>query len=424
MSIDKLTEIEQLKTQIAQLEANYREAQDRIAALQVIHDVARSLTAELNLDPLLHKILGSAVEVMHASAGSLLLLDELADELEFAVVEGGGGPELIGVRMQRDKGIAGWVATHRQPLIVDDVNVDDRYYQSIANTFDFKPVSLLCVPMIARTSNKLIGVLQILRSTPGYYFGELDQQLLITFATQAASAIENARLYESLKDERDHLIVVEDEVRKRLARDLHDGPAQLLASIVMSLSFTRQLLKRDPEQALDEIEQNTIVAERALKQLRTLLFDLRPVILETQGLISALEVYAERLSETEVFEVILIVNQALDRLSPHAEEGIFAIVQEAVNNAKKHANASQIQIIVNLEHSTDTLAVTIKDNGLGFDLQQAKTQVESRGNMGLLNMQERADTIKGTLRVHSHPEQGTEIILNVPFTANLPRSET
>jgi GAF domain-containing protein len=169
-----IEEVDALKRRIEELEFAFQEAQQRIATLHVVHEVARSLTSELNLDPLLHQILAKAVEVMQASAGSLILWDELTDELVFAVIEGGGGENLKGVRMGRDKGIAGWVATHRKPLIVDDVSSDERYYQSIAQSFDFKPTSLLCVPMISRS--KLIGVLQVLHNITGRYFDPLDRQ--------------------------------------------------------------------------------------------------------------------------------------------------------------------------------------------------------------------------------------------------------
>ncbi|MBI1882053.1 MAG: GAF domain-containing protein [Chloroflexi bacterium] len=125
-------ELAALTEKIRTLQVNFQEAQHRIAVLHVVHEVAGSLTSELNLEPLLHKILAAAVEVMNASAGSLILLDELTDELVFAVIEGGGGENLKGVRMARDKGIAGWVATHRKPLIVDDVNKDDRAHWRLA----------------------------------------------------------------------------------------------------------------------------------------------------------------------------------------------------------------------------------------------------------------------------------------------------
>jgi signal transduction histidine kinase len=277
--------------------------------------------------------------------------------------------------------------------------------------------SLLCVPMISR--NKLIGVLQVLQSKPDHYFGDLDQRLLTTFANQAAIAIENARLYENLKEERDRLVVVEDEIRKRLARDLHDGPTQLLASIIMSLTFTKELIKRAPEHALDEIDLNLSVSEKALKQLRTLLFDLRPVILETQGLIPALEVYAERLAETDKLNIILTVEGEFERLSPRAEVAVFAVIQEAVNNAKKYAQASQIDLILQPDEVQDTLTVLIKDNGKGFDVHAVKARYEERGSLGMINMQERTSAINGVFTIHSEVGHGTEVVLSLPLSENL-----
>lgn len=410
-------ELETLKKEVNNLQNALEQAQQQRDALYVVHEMAGSLTSELHLDPLLHKIMAAAVEVMNASAGSLLLLDEMTDELLFAVVEGGGGSDLKGTRMARDKGIAGWVATQRQPLIVDDVHSDDRYYQSIANTFDFKPTSLLCVPMISH--NRLIGVLQVLHSAPGRYFGELEQQLLTTFSHQAAIAIENARLYESLKEEHDRLIVVEHEIRKRLARDLHDGPTQLLASIVMTLDFAKGLITKAPEYLPDELDQTTNLAKKALKQLRTLLFDLRPVVLETQGLIPALEVYSQRLCESEGLNINLQLQEEPARLSARAEEAIFAVVQEAVNNARKYAEASRIDLIIEPEESQDTLTVTIQDDGLGFDMSAVMNHYEERGSLGMINMKERTEGINGTFRLHSQPERGTVISLIVPLAENL-----
>ncbi len=410
-------ELAELRNTIEILQAGLEEAQHRLATLQVVHEVAQSLTSELNLEPLLHEIVSSAVLVMNASAGSLLLLDELTDELVFEVVEGGAGAKLKGVRMSREKGVVGWVATNRRPLIVDDVNKDDRYYQSIATSFDLNVTSLLCVPMISR--NKLIGVLEVFHTVPGNYFEALEQQLLTTFANQAAIAIENARLYESLKRERDHIVEVEDDVRKRLARDLHDGPTQLLASIVMSLGYTKELLKRAPEHAPREIEESAMVADRALKQLRTLLFDLRPVILGTQGLVPALEVYAERLQETEDLNIRLITTGEFGRLSPKTEVAIFAVIQEAINNAKKYANATWIDVMLDPDIGEDILTVFVKDDGDGFDIQAVTAKYDERGSLGIINSRERADAINGSFTIRSDKGKGTEVILRLPLKENL-----
>jgi signal transduction histidine kinase len=302
-------------------------------------------------------------------------------------------------------------------LIIDDVNKDDRYYQSIAKSFDLKLTSLLCVPMISR--NTLIGVLEVFHTVPGNYFAALEQQLLTTFANQAAIAIENARLYESLKRERDHIVEVEDDVRKRLARDLHDGPTQLLASIVMSLGYTKELLKKAPEHASREIEESSTVADRALKQLRTLLFDLRPVILETQGLVPALEVYAERLQETEEININLIITGEFGRLLPKTEVAVFAVIQEAINNAKKYANASQIDVMLDPDIEEDTLTVFVRDNGDGFDLQAVTTNYDQRGSLGIINSRERAEAINGSFTIRSVEGKGTEVILRLPLQENL-----
>ena len=407
-----LSELEALKQEAAQLRRDNAAALEHIFALQTMQEVARSLSGELNLQPLLHMILASAVQVMGASAGSLLLLDQESHELVFQVIEGGGGAALEGTRMPADKGIAGWVATHREPLIVDDVNRDQRHYRDIGRAYDFSPTSLLCVPMM--TKGQVVGVLQVLHKDPGKYFTASDQESLTTFAAQSAVAIENARLYQSLREERDRIIAVEEEVRRRLARDLHDGPAQMLAAIIMSANFIKEAIAHDAmEHARGELEQMLPVAEKALRQVRTLLFDLRPVILETQGLIPALESYAHRLREAEGLNVVLSTGGAFGRLSHHAEVAIFSVVQGAITNAKKHARASRIDIDVTPQDGK--LVVVIRDNGLGFNVEEVTGRYDERGSLGMLNMRERAQLVGGSLSISSRPGQGTSIRMELPL---------
>jgi signal transduction histidine kinase len=305
---------------------------------------------------------------------------------------------------------------HRQPLIVDDVKQDDRYYQSIAKAFKFKVASLLCVPLLSH--QRLIGVLQVVRSRSRHYFNADDQGLLMTFASEAAIAIENARLYENLKEERDKIVAVEDEVRKNLARDLHDGPTQYLVGVIINLELVKELIKVDPQEALPEIEQTMAVANTALVQLRSLLFDLRPVILETQGLVPALELYTERLQDTENLNISLSVEQDFSRLSHKAEVAIFAIVQEAVSNAKKYAQASRLDIVLQPDMAKDRLLVVIKDNGVGFNIETTEADYDTRGSLGMLNMRERAASVNGELKLSSTSGKGTRIELQLPLYEN------
>jgi len=411
-----LSELDTLRQETAQLRQERAAALERLSILQVLQNLTRTLSSELNLEPLLQMILASAVQVMGASAGSLLLLDQQTDELVFEVIEGGGGVALEGTRMPADKGIAGWVVTHREPLIVDDVNRDDRYYREIAQGYDFATTSLFCVPLIAK--GRVIGVLQVLNEKTDKHFTPDDQEILTTFAAQSAVAIENARLYESLREERDRIIAVEEDVRRRLARDLHDGPAQLLAAIIMSANFIKQAIAHDSlEHALTELDEMLPVAEKALRQVRTLLFDLRPVILETQGLVAALESYAQRLREAEGLNVVLTTEGELGRLTHNAEVAVFSVVQEAINNAKKHAHASHIDIEVASDERD--LVVVIRDDGVGFSVDGVTQSYDQRGSLGMIHMKERADIVQGTLSVSSKPGQGTTVSMRLPLAVNL-----
>ena len=221
-----------------------------------------------------------------------------------------------------------------------------------------------------------------------------------------------------MREERDRIIAVEEEIRRRLARDLHDGPAQMLAAIIMSANFVKDAIAHNAlDHAVNELGEMLPVAEKALRQVRTLLFDLRPVILETQGLVPALKSYAQRLQETEGLNVVFSTSGEFGRLSHNAEVAIFSVVQEAITNAKKHARASRIDIEVN--PVDDNLIVVVRDNGVGFDVKAVTGRYDERGSLGMLNMKERAEIVEGALSLSSQPGKGTTITLKLPLTPNL-----
>ncbi len=417
LSEKKERSIEELLFENETLKAETKAARERIAALRALQQVAQSLASELNLEPLLKNILRSAVEVMDASAGSLLLLDPATDELIFEVIKGGGRQALQGQRMAKDKGIAGWVVTNRRPLTVNDVDKYERPYKGIETDTDFKTDSLICVPLMAK--GKVIGALEVLNKRSGGKFNDDDLDILTTFAAQSATAIENARLYRDLREERDRIAALEEEVRKRLACDLHDGPAQLLSAIIMSIQFTKQILTRTPEK-LDklraELKELEPLATKALHQIRTMLFDLRPVILETQGLAPALESYVKRLRLANDFAVSLEVKDFSERLDAKAEAAIFSIVQEAVSNARKHAHASHLEL--GIARHNGNLVVTIRDDGQGFDVARMDKSYDQCGSLGLLNMRERAEMLNGEFSIESAVGQGTLVKLIVPLQAS------
>jgi signal transduction histidine kinase len=401
-----------LQEENAQMRAGYLSLSQQLFGLRMVQHVTQELVSELDVDRLLQRILRSAIDAVHGTAGALLLLDPTGQDLIFSVVEGGGGPALEGQRMGRDQGLAGWVVTHNQPVIVTDVREDDRFYGRIPEQVEYDVTSLICAPLLVK--GEPIGVVQVLNKADGERFDEDDLNLLTSFAAQSAIAIENTRLYQDLKRERDRLIAVEEQVRKRLARDLHDGPAQLLAALINCINFVGMLQERAPEKVQGELETLLPLAQKALRQVRTLLFDLRPVILETQGLVPALESYVARQREMDELGYHLRVEGFAGRLNAPAERAIFSIVQEAVANIKKHAQAQCVWITVT--ERGDELQVSVRDDGCGFSVSQLFTEYDQRGSLGVLTMRERAEAMGGMLSIQSLPGAGTTILLQAPLS--------
>ena len=406
-----------LQEENARLRREYLDLSEHAMALQVLQEMTLKLTSDLNLDTLLSNILNSAIKVVGASAGSLLLLDSVADELVFEVVIGGGGEALEGQRMPQDRGIAGWVLSRCEPLIVEDVGQDKRFYKAFQSS-SFRTASMICVPLVSR--GDAIGVLQVLNKTSGGRFNQADQELLMTFAAQSATAIQTARLVLALRQEKERIVALEEDVRKRLARDLHDGPTQLLAAIRMGLQFTRKLLVHEPENVDRELAEMLPTVDRALKQVRTLLFDLWPATLESQGLVPALEWYTKQIQDTEGFPIALEAGEFNLRLAKRAEKEVFAVVKEALDNVKKHAEARQVWI--DLSVTDGHLVVTVRDNGKGFDTTEIDPAKGREGSLGMLNMHERAQMLSGQLRITSAPGQGTTVALTVPLAENATES--
>jgi signal transduction histidine kinase len=410
--------VQELQSENERLRAGYASLSQRLIGLRMLQHITLDLVSELELDRLLKRILRSAIHAVEGTAGAVILLDPHGEALTFAVVEGGGGEALQGQRMARDQGIAGWVVCHNEPVIVTDAQEDERYFADIPAGVGFEVTSMICAPLVTR--GKPIGVVQVLNKVDGAHFDDDDLDLMTSFAAQSAAAIENARLYQELKRERDRIVAVEEEIRRRLARDIHDGPAQMLAAIIVNIEFIRRLLDREPDKVLNELDNLMPLAHKALRQLRTLLFDLRPVILETQGLVPALEAYVQRQQEAAPSVEPGLVHSLeatgfSGRLVPHAERAIFGIIQEAVGNVRKHARARHVWIL--LAQQGDNLAVEIRDDGCGFDVEHTRAGYDQRGSLGMLNMEERAAAIGGELSIYSRPGSGTSVTLLAPLAS-------
>jgi signal transduction histidine kinase len=384
--------------------------QHSLEQLTFLHQTSQALTSTLDLRQVLDNTMELATKILNAHASTLMLIDGETNELVFDIPYGEKRELLRSYRMSMDEGIAGWVARQGEPAIVNDAATDERFSRGTDARTGFLTQSVICVPL--QIKNRTIGVLEALNKISSEGFNDDDLRLLSTLAAQAASAIENANLYRSLREERDKIIRVQEEARRALARDLHDSTLQSLSSISMGMDYVNQLLKHQPEAAAEELGRLHELVRHASREARVLLFELRPIALEAQGLVGALETYVDQL-RGEGPPVYHFLNDGFnERLSPEVEAAAFIVVQEAVNNARKHASADNVRL--NLTPEEGSLLITVEDDGRGFDLETARENARRGGHLGLVSMQERADLIEAQFDIHSRPGQGTSIALKVP----------
>jgi signal transduction histidine kinase len=248
------------------------------------------------------------------------------------------------------------------------------------------------------------------------YFSEEYREILDIIGNQAMIAIQNARLYDDLEDEKERMMEIQEEARKKLARDLHDGPTQSVAAIAMRVNFARRLMERDSDAAADELYKIEEMARRTTKEIRHMLFTLRPLVLESQGLQAALESMADKMRETYDQKVYIKTDsQVVSELEMGKQGVIFNIAEEAVNNARKHANAEHIWVRLN-SIQDDLALLEIEDDGVGFDVDSVDASYEQRGSLGMVNMRERADLVNGVFHIESAKGEGTQIHILIPLT--------
>ena len=271
--------------------------------------------------------------------------------------------------------------------------------------------SVLCVPL--RAGLELYGV-ALFGSPQVNAFSDAYMELITAFCNQASIALQNAELFRELQEERKRILFSDEELRKQLARELHDGPTQSISSVAMRLDFIRTLLDSDPLRAREELDKLERLAGQAVKEVRTMLFSMRPMVLETHGLAAALEQYAERIKQMDKIDVHVDAKGLTARPVALVEGATFFILEEAINNAKKHAAPENIWVSV--ANANGELLAQVRDDGQGFNVAEVEGSYEERSSLGLVNMRERARLINGTLTIESKPSHGTVVTLVAPMT--------
>lgn len=200
--------------------------------------------------------------------------------------------------------------------------------------------------------------------------------------------------------------------RKRIARDIHDGPAQNLANIVVRIDLCEKLLKKNFQEGIEELHLLKEMVKNSLQEIKNFIFNIRPMSLDDLGLIPALKKHIEKYEKEFGIKVELIIMGEEKKATPEYEVGIFRIIQEALSNIAKHSGAKSARILIEYENSS--ISINIVDYGCGFDVK--KILLFENKNLGLVSMKERTELLGGTFQISSNIGQGTKITIKIPFS--------
>jgi two-component system sensor histidine kinase DegS len=225
-------------------------------------------------------------------------------------------------------------------------------------------------------------------------------------------ATERRRAEENLRYHLQQITKAQEEERKRIARELHDDTAQVLGSLLRQLdNFIRKKHGFTPNEILFLKDLQTQL-NQGLQSMQRFVQDLRPSLLDDLGLIPAVRSLVKGLQESDGIDTELKIVGGERRFSPEVELLLFRIVQEALNNIRRHAHASEAQVL--MEFDGDEARVTVSDNGRGFELRGNVDDLPRIGKLGLAGMMERARLLSGTLKLKSTPGKGTTLIVYIP----------
>ncbi len=206
------------------------------------------------------------------------------------------------------------------------------------------------------------------------------------------------------------IVEAQESERSRLAREIHDGPAQALSNAILQIEVVERLMGRDPALAGAELRLLRDTLRRELGEVRSYISQLRPPILADLGLGGAIRDTAEQVGGILDLPIAVELDPAIDSLPGSADMVVLRVIQEALQNVRKHAQATRVQILATL--ADDAVLVEVRDDGRGFDM--AGRNATSRRTFGIQFMRERAESIGAQFEVRSDPDAGTVVRLVIP----------
>jgi signal transduction histidine kinase len=375
----------------------YESATSWSQQLESLNEIGGALVGELELSPLLDLIASRLRELIDARLVAIAL--PAAEGLRIAAAHGEGATDLAAISSLELDSKTGRVLERGRSERIDSLLEDPEVNQDIARRLGAS--TGLYVPLLAR--ERPIGVLVAHdKIGPDPRFTSGDLRLAEQFANRASIAVDLSR--QVARDALRRIVAGQELERRRLARELHDETGQALTSILLGLRSVEETKSAEEMRAAASDLRELVVA--TLQDVRRLAVQLRPKALDDFGLAAALERLAQTFSETTGMHVELETQLGEERLPAEVETTLYRIVQEALTNIVKHAEATRVSIL--LVRKATTATVVIEDDGRGFDTDDVRAE-----GMGLVGMRERVELHEGRLTVESTPTSGTTLVAEV-----------
>jgi len=394
------------------------ELQRQAEKLATLNTLATTVSQSLNLREVLRSALDEVLVLMKLEAGWVVLQDGQREGLDLLASH--GLPEkvtLTQVQCILNQSICSEVLELGQPRVVcnalEHACPSAEYLRQEGLTFR------VCVPL--RSKDRILGVMTLFGglSNGQQELTEDTLEMLIAIGRQIGIAVENASLYEELRQKGtlqrqllERVITVQEEERKRIARELHDQTGQSLTSLIMTLKVLEEA--SSPQRARAHIGELRDMVVQVLKGVHDLALQLRPSVLDDLGLPAALRHYLRGYEDRFRLPVDLqILGLDRERLAPEVETALYRIVQEALTNVARHSRAHSVSVL--LERRGASMKLIVEDDGQGFDVARVMGSGPHEGNLGLYGMRERASLLDGTLTIESTPGAGTTVFVEIPL---------
>ena len=385
--------------------------------------VSAAISGLRDFDAILKIGLDTALDIISGNVGGIMLLDEQTETLQYRVYHNLSSKYAEEMRLKLGEGIAGKVAQKGKAKLVADLSSEPNAANpSLISTEGLR--AFVSVPLRAKGS--VLGVMNVASYKPRQ-FDERDMLILDSIGDQLGIAIEQANLYEQLRRSRERyrrlaqqILVAQEEERRRIARELHDETSQTLSGLALNLQALVEMAdmpnidKTDFKVRLKKV--HTLAVQISIEVSR-LISDLRPSLLDTLGLIPAIQHYVETNLTPAGINVSFKFGEHMSTFPPQIEAGLFRIVQGTVGNVLHHSKAKNVT--VSLQPQGDELMLQIADDGIGFNVDRITHIEESGRGAGLFSMKERTRLLGGRCHIDSQSGRGTRVDVIVPIVGGL-----